>query len=180
MKTITVDLSTSGVQKAIRELEKYRKDIEKKTKLLQKKVADRLQELIKQGFAGKPATTLVDGTEIANNVSVYTKENGNIVTVIADGTDAVWIEFGAGVHFNGTPGGSPNPYGVALQYTIGSYGKGHGKQDFWVYYDPSGETDEKGDKKKIYVYGTRAEMPMARAIETIINEFPQMAREVFK
>ena len=37
-------------------------------------------------------------------------------------------EFGSGVYHNGSVGTSPNPYGDDLGLTIGSYGKGHGKQ----------------------------------------------------
>lgn len=40
----------------------------------------------------------------------------------------LFIEFGAGIHYNGSAGSSPHPKGNEFGYTIGSYGKGLGKK----------------------------------------------------
>ena len=84
--------------------------------------------------------------------------------------DAVWIEFGAGVYHNGSPGSSPHPHGAELGMTIGGFGKGNGKKEVWGFY-------EEGELK--LSRGTPAKMPMARAVSTVCNEISEIAREVF-
>lgn len=95
---------------------------------------------------------------------------GNVTVVVANGEDAVWIEFGAGVHYNGSVGSSPNPYGAKLGFIIGGYGKGNGRKETWGFY-------EDGELK--ITHGTPAKMPMANAVTALCNEFPRIAKEVF-
>lgn len=91
--------------------------------------------------------------------------------IVADGEDAVWCEFDAGVYHNGAAGSSPNPYGPELGLTIGSYGKGHGKRSAWGYYDENGEL--------VITRGAPASMPMYRAARDVTVRAVQIAREVF-
>ena len=76
------------------------------------------------------------------------------VTIRLQGEQAVFVEFGAGVFYNGSPGTSPHPYGVELGYTIGDYGLGLGKNETWEYM-------EKG--KYHITHGTPAAMPLYNA-----------------
>lgn len=77
------------------------------------------------------------------------------VTLRLQGEQAVFVEFGAGVHYNGSAGTSPNPWGVELGYTIGGYGMGQGQNDSWEYQDESG--------KYHVTHGTPAAMPLYHA-----------------
>ena len=56
---------------------------------------------------------------------------------------------------------------------IGSYGKGHGLEDYWFYLDD--ETNEWVMSK-----GTEAAMPMYYADTEIHKQFIEIAKEVFK
>lgn len=92
-------------------------------------------------------------------------------TIAIEGEDVAFVEFGAGIHYNGHPNSSPNDYGVKLGYTIGSYGMHQGLQDQWFY-------REGGEWKKSQ--GTEAAMPLFHASETIKNECKNIAKDVFR
>lgn len=169
-KIITFGLSGQSIEGAIKELEQYKRDILKKTELLREKVADRLADEAQKGFNGAVVDDLVRGGKRYGQVDVSVDNRGAITVVIADGEDAVWIEFGAGVHHNGSPGSSPHPNGAELGMTIGGFGKGNGKKDTWGFY-------EDGELK--LTRGTPATMPMARAVTTVCNEISEIAKEVF-
>lgn len=83
------------------------------------------------------------------------KSKGDMsITLRLQGEQAVFVEFGAGVYYNGSPGTSPHPYGVELGFTIGDYGLGLGKNDTWEYV--------KNGKYHI-THGTPAAMPLYHA-----------------
>ena len=171
-RTISVELSEEGIEKAIRELSQYKQKVLDKENLLRQKVADFLAYESQSGFNGAIVDDLTDksGGTRYGNVDVSIDDRGNVTVVVANGEDAVWIEFGAGIHHNGAVGSSPNPYGAALGFTIGGYGKGNGRKEKWGFY-------EKGELK--ITRGTPATMPMARAVTSLCNEFPRIAKEVF-
>lgn len=171
-QVISVELSEEGIDKALRELAQYKKSVLDKETLLRQKVADFLASEAQNGFNGAIVDDLTDksGGTRYGNVDVSIDNRGNVTVVIANGEDAVWIEFGAGVHYNGAVGSSPNPYGAQLGFTIGGYGKGNGRKEKWGFY-------EDGELK--ITRGTPATMPMAKAVTSLCNEFPRIAKEVF-
>lgn len=171
-QTISVELSEEGIEKAIRELSQYKQKVLDKENLLRQKVADFLASESQIGFNGAIVDDLTDmsGGTRYGNVDVSIDNRGNVTVVVASGEDAVWIEFGAGVHYNGVVGNSPNPYGAELGFTIGGYGKGNGRKEKWGFY-------ENGELK--ITRGTPATMPMARAVTALLTEFPRIAKEVF-
>lgn len=169
-KIITFSLSEHDIDRAIKELADYKQEILKKTELLRQKVAERLADEARQGFNGAVVDDLVKGGTRYGQVDVSIDERGNVTAVVAIGEDAVWIEFGAGVYHNGSPGSSPHPHGAELGMTIGGFGKGNGKKEVWGFY-------EEGELK--LSRGTPAKMPMARAITTVCNEISEIAKEVF-
>lgn len=169
---ITFGLSESDIDRAIRELEQYKVDFLRKMELLRQKVAERLAEEAKHGFNGAIVDDLSEksgGARLAE-VNVSVSEHGDLSVVIASGEDAVWVEFGAGVHHNGSVGSSPHPQGTELGFTIGSYGKGNGARQKWGFY-------EDGELK--ISYGTPAKMPMYNAVKTVCEDITSIAREVF-
>lgn len=169
-KIITFALSEHDIDRAMKELADYKQDILKKTEHLRQRVAERLADEARQGFNGAVVDDLVKGGTRYGQVDVSIDERGSVTVVVANGEDAVWIEFGAGVYHNGSPGSSPHPHGVELGMTIGGFGKGNGKKEVWGFY-------EEGELK--LSRGTPAKMPMSRAITTVCNEISQIAREVF-
>lgn len=173
-KTISFKLNTKDINRAIKELDKYKQDFLKKVELYRKRLAEEIGNDAELGFASSGVEDLLRGGTRQANVSVNVTHNGNISLVIADGEDAVWCEFGAGVYHNGGAGGSPNPYGSELGLTIGGYGKGHGKQQVWGYYEIPGDPTT-----LVLTHGTKATMPMYNAVQSIIPKAVSIAREVF-
>ena len=169
-KVISFGLSTSEINRAMKELADYKQEILRKTELLREKVAERLADEARKDFNGAVVDDLVRGGQRYAHVDVSVDNRGNITVVVASGEDAVWVEFGAGVYHNGSPGSSPHPHGAELGMTIGGFGKGNGKKEVWGFY-------ENGELK--LSRGTPARMPMALAITTVCNDIQSIAKEVF-
>ena len=173
-KVISIGLSTSEIDKAIRELDKYKQDFQKKVDLFRKRFAEEIANIAQIGFDSSGVDDLLKGGTRKAEVTVSVTDDGTVSLVIAKGEDAVWCEFGAGVYHNGSVGSSPNPYGAEQGLTIGSYGKGHGSQNVWGYY---ADTDDK--TSLVLTHGTAATMPMYRAVQEVIPRAVSIAREVF-
>lgn len=169
-KTIRFDLSTSGISTAIRELKAYKQGIRGNTEKFRKRFAEEVAKLAQSGFDASYLDYQVNGETTRSTVSVDVMNNGSTSFVTAYGEDAVWIEFGAGVYYNGSAGSSPHPKGQELGFTIGSYGKGQGKRKVWGYYR---------DGELILTHGTPATMPMYNALKQACDNIWSIAREVF-
>lgn len=92
-------------------------------------------------------------------------------TLVLEGREVLFIEFGAGVKYNGSVGTSPHPKGPENGFLIGTYGMGHGSQQVWGYYADSGEL--------VLTHGTKATMPMYKADLKIIKNVEKIAKRVF-
>ena len=170
-KVIKIGLNTKDINRAIKELEKYKQDTLNKVEMFRKRLADELADLAQSGFNSAMMDDLTSGGSRKPEVTVDVTDNGNVSVVIANGEDAIWCEFGAGVYHNGSVGSSPHPKGVELGYTIGSYGKGYGKGRAWGYYE---------DGVLKITRGTPASMPMYNAMKEVIVKAESIAREVWK
>lgn len=171
-KVIRISLSEKDIDRAIKELEQYKREIIRKTELLRTKVAERIVNLAQSGFNGAVVDDLTNesGAKTAE-VQVSIDEREKVSIVIAAGEDAVWVEFGAGVYHNGSAGSSLHPKGSELGFTIGGYGKGMGKRQTWGFY-------ENGELR--LTHGTPAIMPMYNAVKTVCDEIVDIAKEVFR
>ncbi len=174
-KVISFGLSEREINRAIRELEQFKRDFEAKCDELLKRIADRLAEEAQSGFSGAIVDDLTEksGSPRKANVEVKVEKRDEGYAVVANGTDAVWVEFGAGIYHNGGKGAigkSPNPYGNDLNFTIGGFGE-NGKKEAWGFY-------EDGELK--ITHGTPATMPMYHAVQTVSREAASIAREVFQ
>lgn len=163
-------LSESDINRAIKELEQYQQDFMTKVNKLRDKIAQRLADEAQSGFRGAIVDDLLNGGTRLAEVSVSVDPKKDITLVIANGEDAVWVEFGAGVYHNGSTGSSPHPQGTELGFTIGSFGSGNGSKNTWGFYE--------GGVLKL-THGTPAAMPMYHAVQTVCNEISGIAREVF-
>ena len=173
MTRISVPLSVDGLGQAIREIEAYKLNLRQKTEQLAQLVAERIRDEAQAGFSGALADDIIHAPQLAN-VSVTVEGSGNLLVVLASGEDAVWVEFGAGVYYNGAVGQSPNPLVAqnGLPFTIGGYDKGHGRQNAW------GWIDEESQELRIS-RGTPATMPMYHAVQNVISIITDLAQEVF-
>lgn len=131
------DLETLSAQcdEAVRELD----DLNKRLKQAETEVPQRLADMGRDEAQLRfdDAASYYDGDNNSTTVSV---ENGrNKSTVVASGDNVTFLEFGAGVYYNGQdsyPG--TRPPGIV---GIGQYGKGYGNRNTWGYY--AGEGDNK-------------------------------------
>ena len=171
-KIIRISLSEKEIDRAIKEIEQYKREIIRKTELLRTKVAERIANLAQSGFNGAVVDDLTgeSGGVRKADVRVSIDERENVSIVIAAGEDAVWVEFGAGVYHNGSVGSSPHPKGSELGFTIGGYGKGMGKRQTWGFYE---------DGELRLTHGTPAIMPMYNSVKAVCDEITDIAKEVF-
>lgn len=180
-KTISFTLDAASIGKAIKELNDYTKDFEQKCKELRKRIAERIKWSAQQGFSTAMVGDIflqVSGKEkspaspiMGSSVQVNVKHEDNVSVVWTEGEDAVFIEYGAGVYHNGSPGDSPHPWGLEQGFVIGGYGKNHGTQNAWGYRDSDGN---------IYItHGTPAAMPIYRGAEEAIRAVGELIQEVF-
>lgn len=161
MKKIQITLSTKDINQAIKEVKDYNAWIEKKTNEL----TERLALIGAKEATVRFGRAYYDGSKDAS-VEVTPIKNG--WQIVAFGNSVFFIEFGAGVYFNGQePYPEPRPQGVA---GIGEYGEGKGKSNTWGYY----ENDE-----LILTHGTPAAMPMYYAKKIMEQEIKTIAKEVF-
>lgn len=167
---IKFGLSEREINRAIKELEQYKKELIRKTEILRERIAERIADKSRSGFAGAIVDDLLKGGQRTAEVNVSVEVRDNVSVVIASGEDAIWVEFGAGVYHNGSAGSSPHPKGSELGFTIGGYGKGMGKKNAWGFYE---------DGELHLTHGTPAVMPMYNSVKIVCDEIADIAKEVF-
>lgn len=157
-----MNVSSSSIQNAIRELKSFRDSIDAKMDKL-------LEELAYIGVkeaSVRFTTAIYDGVN-DSAVTLETIKDGYCIK--AEGRAVAFIEFGAGVYHNpGEPYPNPRPNGIV---GIGEYGKGYGKRQAWGFRDESGEL--------VITHGTPAAMPMWYASEEMRNAILKTFKEVF-
>lgn len=125
------------------------------------------------GFSTALTTDIITGAEPPPaDVQVTVENDGDVTVVIASGEEAVFIEFGAGVYYNGGAGTSPHPKGEENGFLIGEYGKGQGKKNVWALPGSSHEYP-------ILTHGTPAAMPMYHGVQEVLTILVDLAKEVF-
>ena len=180
-KTIHIDIfDPASIDAAVREIREYSAWVQRKTEELRRRVAqlicDSALPVFQSAIADGTFKVVVDGktepeSPVIGGVTVSVEDRGNITVVIANGEDAVFMEFGAGVYYNGAVGSSPNPLGTGLGYTIGSYGKGNGAKRVWGF---------KGADGKVHLtHGVPASMPLYNAVKSVADDIERIAKEVF-
>lgn len=175
MPKITLRLNNASIFAAIKEVEEYKNDIPRKTRLIREKVTEELEKLVAEGFNGAFYDDLLYEGWKVQSVRVDSQNGDKASVVIAHGKEAVFIEFGAGVYYN--PSGATHPWRVGDIVAIGSYGHGYGKREIWGYW-PEGV--EHTEENLVLTHGTPASMPMYHAALSIARKFPEIAKEVFK
>lgn len=167
-KKISISMSSKSIQNAINEIEVYKRQFIERNEVFVRRLAELGIPVIDQNIAAAQGDS-------EKNHNTYIKVNSfgsySEAKLVVEGSDLLYIEFGAGIRYNGSAGTSPHPKGEEFGYTIGSYGKGQGKNDFWFYYADTGET--------VMSHGTEATMPVFRASQEIIQNIRRIAREVF-
>jgi hypothetical protein len=159
---IKVGLSEQDINRAIKDLNRYKQEFLKR----EKRLLEGLAEIGLKEASVRFTTAMYDGT---NDVSVRLDTTKNGYAIVAEGKVVAFIEFGAGVYHNTSePYPNPRPTGIV---GIGEYGKGMGKRRAWGY---KNENDE-----LVITRGNPAAMPMWYASEEIKNAVLKVVKEVF-
>ena len=157
---IKCTLDTKDINRAIRDLEKFKKQFLEKCDRLVEALTDEGVEVAK--IQVKQLDAWYTG-ELMNSIEGYYSPTYNVGIIKAGAYYAAYVEFGTGVV--GSRSAHPNPQG--WQYDV----NGHGDKG-WVYYDDDGGKFRwtKGFKSRPFMYNT------ARQLE---KECEKIAKEVF-
>ena len=159
-KTIKVNLSAQSVGKAIEQLEKYQRTMERKEKELCKRLAFLGAVQVSLGFS----RAIYQGDR---NFTVTTEETDTGYVIKVSGESVAFIEFGAGARF-----GYGHPDAGEFGFGPGTYpGKGH-----WN--DPNGWWIPK-EKGGGHTYGNPPNKVMYYTAQELHSEIERIAKEVF-
>ena len=158
---IRFSLNPKDIDRAIKEVEKFKQDFQRKCNLL-------VQALTEYGLeVAKVQVVQLDAWytgELLSSIEGYFSPTYGVGIIKAGAYYAAYVEFGTGVVGSSSP--HPDPQG--WQYDVNAHG-----DEGWVYYDDySGEFRwTKGFKSRPFMYNT------ARELE---KECKRIALEVFK
>lgn len=163
MPTIKVSLNTKSIDKAIKELEDYKKSIPKKLDILCQRLAAIGATNVSLGYSRAVYTGKKDV-----NVSVEKTQNG--YAIVAEGETVLFLEFGAGVTYGY---GHPKPEVDGVHMGPGTYpdGKGHwdDPKGWWT---PSAAGGE-------HTYGNPPSAAMYQTAKDLRDIILDIAKEVF-
>ncbi len=167
---ISIGLNDEDIDRAIKELQQFKKAFLEK----EKRLVEGLAKIGLKEASVRFTTAMYDGI---NDVSVYLDGKNTRYVIVAKGKAVAFIEFGSGVYHNtGEPYPNPRPEGIV---GIGGYGAGKGNRKAWFY---KGDPGTNGIPQKNGVVKTRgnpASMPMWYASEEMRRSVIQLAKEVF-
>lgn len=157
MKTITIELSPASCNKAMKELEKYQKEIKPKLDEVCKRLAE---------IGRDEALSIINGIRqqegnAVERVDVAKIDNG--YKLVMEGEDVYFIEFGTG------DGVEPH-FDTSVPVAWGTWSAEHKQMlwnnGFWYYHH-------------VRYTGTPAYMPMYYAEKKMREEMPRIVKEVF-
>lgn len=170
MKKIEIRLDPKSVEKAIKELQAYKKEVEQKARLLVQRLTDYGADIARIKIVDMGA---VYSGELLSGVDGYFSPllNAGFVKVTSD--HVAFVEFGTGVV------GQQSPHTNGEYLSKASWGYATGQKIFttkdgkvgWIYpTDDGGFRFTEGMKSRPFMYQTALELQ---------REFPRMAKEVF-
>lgn len=166
---INVELSVKSIDKAIQQIEQYERAFASKLRRFIERLGEIGIQVIDENMAQ------IQGDSNPEHYA-YIKLNSYELyaegTLVLQGRAIAFIEFGAGVHYNGAAGTAAYDWAAEQGYTIGSYGMGLGTHDWWFYRAETGESKRS--------YGTKAQMPLYKADQKILEQIRTVANEVFR
>lgn len=166
-KEITIKLNTSSVSSAIRELERYQRQLEQKVRTFLERLAQIGVDSVNTTIGSIPAEQLQGATTVINPIQ---GSDGNFsISYEFQGSQVAFIEFSAGI----TYGTSDYPLPSGAGMGMGTYNPEGGNWDNpegWYYWNGT---------NRVHTYGNPAYMPMYHSTQEIIQAVDRIAREVF-
>lgn len=192
-KVIQLDLfDISSIDKAIKELNQIKKNLDQGCKTLVEMLANIGVENAQANFDS--AIYAGDNGEVKVTSKIEKTANGYIATVSADGENVGFIEFGTGINFEFPFSDMPD-YETDIPLH-GTYGKGQGANPhgWWYKGSPNGNMPEGTEqavrytKKKgvvvrdgiMHTYGNPANSCMHNAYLELQNNINRCVKEAFK
>lgn len=159
---IKVELSVASIDAAIKQIEQYKNDLNRKTNELAQRLASMGATNVSLGFSRAIYTGPTD-------YDVTVEDLGeNKYRIIASGETVLFAEFGSGVTYGGG-----HPLNSKFGYGPGTYpGQTHAMTGKGWYLPKS--------KGGGHTYGNPPNMPMYNTSKDLRNEIERVAREVFK
>jgi hypothetical protein len=158
---IHIDLNEESVDKAIKQLNAYKRLLDKKTEEIAKRLAEMGATKVSLGFA----RSVYNGPQNVN-VTVENRGNGQYA-IVASGETVLFAEFGAGVRY-----GYGHPEANAFGMGPGTYpnGKGHWNdpKGWWIPKSAGGG----------HTFGNPPNMPMYNTEQELKKEIDRVVREV--
>ena len=160
-KTIQVELTNSGINKAVKELRQYSAWIQIKEDELRSRLA----------MIGATVASIQFSRAIyngSNDVSVRVDDTGSVAVIYAEGESVAFIEFGSGKKYGyGHPQAGEFGFGPGT-WSDSDQGKGHWDNEHGWWYG-SGQ----------HSYGNPPAMAMYSAVKEITENVTKIAKEVF-
>lgn len=169
-RTITAEFSAEGLRQLARELHQYNHSIERANELFVQRLAEAGYKIATQQIV--KSFPSLDHDKPIGSLDIITDSDGIVsgCTLQFSSEQALFIEFGAGIHFNK---GTNHPLAGQFGYGVGTYpGQTHAYNDKgWSY---QGE-----DGRWHHSYGTKATMPMYTAGVEMRTKIIEIAKEVY-
>ena len=156
-KQISIELSTKGINKGIKDLQHYKSWVLAKEAELRTRLAVLGLNVASIQFAEAPYVG-------KNDVSVRIDDTGSVAVIYAEGKSVAFIEFGAGAKY-----GYGHPQAAEFGVGPGTYPDGKGHWD-----DPKGWWY--GGQ---HTYGNTPAMAMYLAVQEMTAQLTEIARDVF-
>lgn len=165
-KVINVKLDPHSIEEAIKELQAYKEDLERRVTLLLKTLTDRGVNIAK---AKVVEHGIIHDNNLTNSINGFVKGDTGFIRV--DDIYAVFFEFGTG------PVGSQNPHPLGSSYkSEGWYTAADGKPMDKLYgWHPLGDDED----AYFYTQGQKAKPFMYETALKLRDEFPAIVKEVF-
>ena len=159
-KKIIFGLSTKEINRAIRELEQYKKELNRKTSLLIEALTDRGVEIAKAQIRELGA---VYTGELEESITGYFNPTVQVGIIRAGAPYAIYVEFGTGI----VGAGSPHPAPAGWRYDVNN----HGEKGWWYFNDR--------DQKWHWTKGIESRPFMYNTVQILERECMRIAKEVF-
>ncbi len=156
-KQISIELSTKGINKGIKDLQRYKAWVLEKEAELRTRLAVLGLNVASIQFAEAPYVG-------KNDVSVRIDDTGSVAVIYAEGQSVAFIEFGAGAKY-----GYGHPQAAEFGVGPGTYPDGKGHWD-----DPKGWW-----YGGVHTYGNTPAMAMYLAVQEMTAQLTEIARDVF-
>ena len=153
-KTIKMSLSTESINKAIKEIQAYQKEIERKTKIFAQRLAQEgvqvaKMQLLSFGFSDTSTGKLLNSINFKSG-DIFGNDTASFY-VYSDCEYAIFVELGTGLT------GEENPHKEANNFSWEYDSHGHGEEG-WFYYKDGKLHWTRGLPARPFMYNTATEL----------------------